>query len=353
LPIVARAVNINHKNNNGVANVWRVKKLFIVSTILFVTGFAFAGVSWYRLSVTKTQLADTKAQLADIRTQLASIKNQLADTEDQLGITEVELDKTETQLATAKVQLETAEIDLAIAMSQLEHAHDENEQMINQYGDLRRQINNKLALTREGRQEFLIPDNSSVSARVKEITGGYSENVNEIWKDYHRLYRWVVNNISYSYDSSTPHLPEDISGELTWYDDYWRTPEETLEGETGDCEDQAILLASMLKNYIENKHPVWVLEIRSTPPEHTAHLAAVFPVQGGNLTILDPAGNFYTGYRNGSLGSESNVVAVNRWISYWAREIPSPFIAAVFSEDFYEEFSSTEEFLEWLNDRNA
>jgi len=340
------------------------KRLFIVATILLVSCAAFGGSFWYQLNVTKKQLANTevqlantvveldttKAQLTDTKTLLDATETQLVDTKAQLGTAKAQLDVTMTQLTMTTAQLDTTKKELTTAKSQLETVKNENSQMLNQYAGLKKQISVRLAPTPQDKQSFITPNNATVSAKVQEITGGYSENVNEVWKDYERLYRWVVNNISYSYDSYMPVLPGTISGELTWWEECWRMPEETLADETGDCEDVAVLLASMLRSYNEGRYRIWVLVIRSSVPEAAGHVAVAFPVTDGRLTILDPAGNYYTGYRTGSLGSESVSVAVNKWLSHWASEMPGAEIIEAFSEDFHEEFSGTAEFLTWIKE---
>jgi hypothetical protein len=142
---------------------------------------------------------------------------------------------------------------------------------------------------------------------VLENTGGFSGSQDDYWRDCKRLYDWVVNNIPYSSDSHIPVLPESSSVELRWQQDYWGMPSETIEDETGYCEDMAVLLTSMLRGYNKGEYGIWVLLIRS---EESGHAAVAFPVQGGSLTILDPAGNYYT-HRKGLLGSNSVSIAVS------------------------------------------
>ena len=326
------------------------KKLFIVATILLVSCAAFGGSFWYQLNVTKKQLANIEVQLANTVVELDTTKEQLTDAKTLLDTTKKQLVDTETQLGATRAELDVTKNQLAMTTAQLETAKNENSQILDQYAGLRKQINVRLGLTSQDMQSFITPDNSAVSAQVREITGGYSENVNERWRDYERLYRWVVNNIYYSYDSYMPVLPGTLSGELTWREDYWRMPEETLGDKTGDCEDMALLLASMLRSYNEPNYRVWVLIIHSSVPEVKGHAAVAFPVAGGNLAILDPAGNYYTGYPYGSLQSKSASVAVSNWLSYWEKEMPGAEIVEAFSENSHNQFSGTDEFLTWLKE---
>ena len=346
-------------------SVW--KRLFIVAIILLVSSSAFGGYFWYQLNVTRSQLADTKiqldstlveldnteAQLDDTKTLLDTTKAQLDDTKNLLDTTKEQLadnktllDTAQTQLVDTKTQLDATKTQLDMTATQLETEKNKNSQMLNQYASLKRQVNVRSGDTPEDKQSFITPNNSSVSAKVLEVTGGYSGDVNEYWRDCERLYRWVVSNISYSSDSYMPVLPETISGDLVWQQDYWRMPEETIENKTGDCEDMAVLLTSMLQSYNEGEYQIWVLIIRSGA---LGHVAVAFPVQGGKLTILDPAGNYYTG-QYGSLGSSNVSTAVNNWLSHWQSEMPGAEIVGVFSEDVYEEFSSTDEFITWAQE---
>ncbi len=342
-------------------NIW--KRLFIVVIILLVSSSAFGGYFWYQLNVTKNQLADTKVRLANTLVELDAAKvqlnntlveldttkAQLTDTKTLLDTTQTQLVDTEAKLGTTKAQLDVTKTQLDMTTIQLETEKNKNSQMLNQYASLKEQVNVRLGDTPEDRQSFITPNNSSVSAKVLEVTGGYSGDVSDYWRDCERLYRWVVSNISYSSDSYMPILPETISDGLVWQQDYWRMPEETLGDETGDCEDMALLLTSMLRSYNEGEYQIWVLVIQSSVPEVKGHVAVAFPVQGGRLTILDPAGNYYTG-QYGSLGSSSVSTAVNNWLSHWQNEMPGAEIVGVFSEDVYEEFSSTDEFITWAQE---
>jgi len=340
--------------------VW--KNLFVAVVVLLVLGAAAGGYCWYRLEVALTRLAETELQLADAELRLADTELRLADTVAELGIvrqqlsdtaavlntTRTELIDAEAELSAVKTQLNTTENELSSARIRLETVESENARMLGRYAGLRSQIDARLRPTPQEKQGFVTPDNSLVSARVQEITGDYSGDVSDYWRDCERLYRWVTDNISYSYDSYMPALPEDMSGELVWWPSCWRMPEDTLTDETGDCEDMAVLLASMLQSYNQGQYAVWVVVIRSSTQEVPGHAAVAFPVAGGNLTILDPAGHYYTGGPYWSLRSERAAVAIRDWLSYWEDEIPGVEVVEAFSGAEHHQFSGTTEFLAWL-----
>lgn len=315
--------------------LWRY--VYMALVIILTISFLIITFLLYQLATTNELLINTKRVLNSTEFQLAASKNILNTIQEQLDDTEI--------------RLLSAENKLKDINNQLQVRQRENDKILSDYSVLRAQINNKLGLSQQDRQNFMTPDNSLLSVTVDEITGDYSEDVNGRWADYERLYRWVINNIYYSYDSRIPLLPELISGTLSWKAEYWRTPEETLLDETGDCEDMSTLLASMLENYNEGRYAVWLIEIQSKVPVPRGHIAVAFPVEGDGLTILDPAGSYYTGYPYSSLNALSYSVAVNRWLSHWRKEMPDAEIKGIFSDNMFKEFSGTDEFLIWLQER--
>ena len=337
-----------------------MKTSIVLITILLILSLIFCGILWANLGITRDELSITSIQLTDVQAQLDVKKNELNNTKMRLSTIELLLDDaqvkladTETQLQTNKLQLITTQsqlqenkAQLSAVQTQLSEVKNENTQMLNQYSDLRKQINLRLGQGQDS-QEFITPDNDKVTAKADEIAGVYSEDNNELWRDYERLYRWVINNIKYSYDSYLPVIPAIISNNLTWVKEFWRMPVETLEDEVGDCEDMAVLLASLMLSYNNQDFSVWAIELKN---EDSAHLAVAFPVSGNNLVILDPAGNYYTGHWNLYLQSFDINRAVNDWLSHWAQKIPSAHISGVFSNKLYREFASTDEFINWAKD---
>lgn len=274
------------------------KKMFIAATLLLVIFLITNGILWYQLNATAIQLYDTTVQLYAVKPGMDTLKA-------------------------------------------------ERDQILSSYADMRKQINLRLGIEQDS-QFFITPDAPEITAKVQEITDGYSSQY--LWRDYGRLYMWIVRNIKYSQDSSTPLLPEYINGTLDWRGDFWRLPDETLRDETGDCEDMALLLTSMLLNYNERQFPVWIVGVRTFGLNPEAHVAVAIPSTNNQLTIFDLAAHYYTKFPiYGGFGSEYVPVAIFHWLEHLEKEMPGAEIYLVFSENFYQEFSGTQEFVDWAS----
>jgi len=211
-------------------------------------------------------------------------------------------------------------------------------------------------------QAQMIPRNKEAIHTLGPIKH-YEEYLAEIESGYPGIYNYVMslsdpdlvvrfNRIIDDYNNDLDRIKEELDFDaITWQKDFWRTPVETLKDKTGDCEDMALLLISMLESYNKRGYEVWTLSIVSKVPEYKGHMAVAFPVQGGKLTILDPAGNYYTGIQYGSLRSDSESTAINNWLAHWATKMPGAIVDGIFSENLDKQFSTTAEFLTWLSQR--
>lgn len=106
-------------------------------------------------------------------------------------------------------------------------------------------------------KQFITPDDSEVQDTVDDILNGY-------WRwaydDFEALREWVVNHVTYQYDI-------DAHGQS----EYWQLPSETLNLGTGDCEDFAILLCTLLRAYGVPADEVYVGLGHYDEPGKTGH----------------------------------------------------------------------------------
>jgi len=281
------------------------KKLLISVTVLLVASIIFSGNLWYQLRVINQQLDDAEVQLNNVQAQLDSVK---------------------------------PEMELKA----------EQEQMLSDYASLRALINLRLGIKEIG-QRFITPDDPEISARVQEITEGYSEDPKEFWGDYGRLFRWILKEVDYSSDSALPILPDSINGTLEWRNDFWRTPVETIRDGTGDCEDMSTLLTSMLLNYNQRRFTVWMIGIQTFGATPKRHIAVAIPIEDNQLTIFDLSGRYYTPFANmGGIGTQEVALAIADWTTHLKDEMPGAQVYLIFSEDIYQEFTNTQEFIDWV-----
>ena len=278
------------------------KKLFIAATVLLVASVILYGNLWHQLNDTKIQLNNTIAELNAIKAEMENLKN-------------------------------------------------ERNWLPSDYNKLREQINLRLGIGQDC-QNFITPDEPEISARVQEIKVEYAEN--ELWRNYGLMFQWIMRNIKYSADSPIPLLPETMNGTLEWANDFWRFPVETIRDGAGDCEDTAVLLASMLLNYNEKKFPVWIIGIRTFGSEPKAHMAVAIPIEDNQLSILDTAGRYHSPFPDlGGYGCQDVPLAIDHWLNHLEARFEEGLAGAqvyvVFSQNFYQEFSSTREFTDWAS----
>jgi hypothetical protein len=154
----------------------------------------------------------------------------------------------------------------------------------------------------------------------------------DTWYNYQRLWDHVDDNIAYIYDVEFPYISTyssiTVDGVRCFTEfavetqvNYHQTPEFTLEYKQGDCDDQAILLYGMMRYYLRHIHGTvysnYLAFISYTDGE--AHLAVFMPVQGGNICILDPAGNYAT-ERYGALTSKTPSTELQSYADHWSSE---------------------------------
>lgn len=147
-------------------------------------------------------------------------------------------------------------------------------------------------------------------------------NADAWWGSVRELYDYVVTTIEYASDECFPKPPSTYEFEHNLYANEtitqsYMSPTETLAVEQGDCDDQAVLLYGLLRAYdkhvYEIDYQLWIVWVELG---ESTHLSMAFPVQGGKLTILDPAGHYYTGMP-GSLTANTPLDELTAYSQHW------------------------------------
>ncbi|MGB9756177.1 MAG: transglutaminase domain-containing protein [Candidatus Bathyarchaeales archaeon] len=102
---------------------------------------------------------------------------------------------------------------------------------------------------------FITPD----EVNVVQIKNQILSNKFPLIPNWVALRDWVGNSITYQYDSNAHGT-----------DEYWQLPKETLQLRTGDCEDFAILLCSLLRADGWSPNDVYVVIGKNNNNEHHA-----------------------------------------------------------------------------------
>jgi flagellar basal body rod protein FlgB len=298
----------------------------------------------------QTLLRETQAWLQGnityYESQVAMLKSKIDTLNSQIAILEDE-----------KVQLQAwllgnatyYELQVSQLSKQIEDLNATLQAYINAYQALRDRVN--MRWNHENATLFITPTDPIVQSTVYSITGGWSNTSdwNEFWIDVKALYDWVVENIEYRYDGLYPMLPDTPFGSLEFWDEMWQFPNETLKLSMGDCEDMAILLASMIRSYNDMKYSVEVVIISGAKG---AHAGVQLPVQGGKIVILDPAGHYYTHDAWGNIASKDIETEINNWLNYWKPYLGSDVrVVRVFSDYIDKGFNNTSDYLSWMYSR--
>jgi len=181
--------------------------------------------------------------------------------------------------------------------------------------------------------ELVQPHDPRIVQLVGEVTGGYDGSVTDLYLDLQRLYEWVLRNVKYRRDPPSTVVTDLIYIALlgervlvnftsATVEDCWQAATETLELRAGDCEDQAILLASMVRSYflhyVGRDYACYVLIVEFA--DGGGHGLVVVPVADRNVVILDPAGLYLTS-AHGVVTSRPVAEEFERYQRYWGKAI--------------------------------
>lgn len=143
-----------------------------------------------------------------------------------------------------------------------------------------------------------------ISSKVYSVT----REDQDFWDGINYIHQYVRDEIEYAYDAEFPliksykYFGDENSPQICDFDTSLRqnvlqSLSFTVEYEQGDCDDQAMLEFAMIKYYeryiLKNEYSLFL--VRITFAQGGSHLAVFQPVSGGNICVLDPAGNYQTG----------------------------------------------------------
>jgi hypothetical protein len=287
-----------------------------------------------------------ESQIASLNSQIQQLQSWLNGNISLLNAVIVERDQLFNWLQGNKTYYQS---QISSLQSQLAMINSSFQEYVNAYNYLRDRVN--MRWDQSNVKPFITPSDPLVSSTVYSITGWWSNTSdwNEFWRDVKALYDWVVENIEYRYDGLYPMLPDTPFGSLEFWNDMWQFPNETLKLGRGDCEDMAILLASMIMNYNGMRYDVEVILISGAKG---AHAAVQLPVIGGQIVILDPAGHYYTHDAWGNIASKDIDAEINNWLNYWKPKLGSDVrVVRVFSDYIDIKFNNMSEYLTWMYSR--
>lgn len=203
-----------------------------------------------------------------------------------------------------------------------------------------------------------------------------------------KVLEWIMLNLEYLDDDFHQYLTDH---ELRSHQDFLSLPNETLARGGGDCEDLATLTYTMLKAVLGEDEQIYIVYIC----DGTCHVATIYK-HGDKIMVLDPAGAYVTDARmllemsmNRGLNKYMvwlNPLAIRRegkeflmekgfaelvymkapgivgkaykfmkaedavalWLNNWREEMVNPSIRMVANDTFVKVFTSTQEFLDWM-----
>ena len=286
-----------------------------------------------------SELNEASITINDLNSDLAEVQSNLSAA--NAAITD--LNEENEELAAEKSQLETElseANELVSSLNSIIDVMDYNYSVILDF------IYERFGLVEDDARQFVTPDDESVGELVGLLVSPFTGDWNKAWDDFMTMYYWVRGNIEYNSDTPLPILPEDLSagGELGWYDEFWQFPSETIYLERGDCEDQALLLTSMIKNYGEGNTYAYCIGVSNGD---SGHMAVCLPVEGDCMVIMDPTGNYFTSQWGDVYTNTPAEQALQDWLEWWSDQIPGAEVTMFFDEEDYFEFDGNADFLDW------
>lgn len=193
---------------------------------------------------------------------------------------------------------------------------------------------------------FVTSNDPAVQSTVRTVTyGNIDPAKDEDLRLYLRmLFDWVSANIRPRSDSPYPMLPASPSGGVSFTDEVWQYPNETLALRSGDCEDAATLLLSMVRFYAPRLKAACIV----AEGEKGGH-AAVIVANGSDVAVLDPGLYYCTKDEVGFLAFRPLLAELSSWLPKVEQKIGAGArVTTLFNESECVRFRSTNEFIAYF-----
>ena len=196
---------------------------------------------------------------------------------------------------------------------------------------------------------FITPEDPAVTNITLQVTGelNRSSSAGLDWPKIRAIYDWVNTNIEYKDDGLYPQLPSNINDVrvdgISHTDQMAQYPNETLNLRTGDCEDTAVLLVSMIRAYISvQAECIWITGTNA------GHVAVVVPIGEDQIVIIDPVRDYYTHNILDEMVVSSISTEIYDWLNIWRPTLGNDVhVYRVFSDYMDKYFESTQEYIDW------
>lgn len=195
----------------------------------------------------------------NLESSYTSLQSSYTDTLNEISALSSEVDNLQSYVNSFQLEVNSIQDNLQQAQSQIDV------------------VEKRTNPTSTQKESYVTPDDPAVVDRVAAL-GGTGQWDWSIARDF---LDWVVANIEYESD---PEIPNPYDYGATTRGEWYKYPSETLSEGCGDCEDLAILLASMLR--ANGGVGTYVLTVYT---QDSGHALVITRVEGQNAAIWDPA----------------------------------------------------------------
>jgi len=308
----------------------RDKAIIVGLAIVAAIFVVFSAVSYFEYSITNSNYKELKGEYESLMEEKNS----------SVSYWQTKYNSLQSQYNSLQNKYNSLNSNYTILQNQYNSLQSEYDSLQSQYDSYKNMVNTRMPSGGE-MKGFINPDDGSVKTKAASILGGGFDG-NLSTGDIDKINDWVYNHIDYNHDVYVGEKGK-IGKEC------WQYPNETLKLGYGDCEDQALLVASMCLAE-EKVEWLYCAEVELTKEsEKINHVCIFINAQDDKMAIVDPT------LKN------DDWLNPGGWISTEARYEPSALddyrkaigadsivVKCVFNQNIYKAFSGNNEFYNWF-----